>query len=134
MSSSAVADWHVSSAAGEKMKKGKDGPPALALTENPDILEGVAKHNKNRPRLVVGFAAETSNVTTYAQAKLAKKGCDLIIANDVSCMGETPGGVMGQASNTVHLVDTKGIESWPTMNKDAIAERLVARLAAMLNA
>jgi phosphopantothenoylcysteine decarboxylase / phosphopantothenate---cysteine ligase len=128
----AVADWYVSAAAGEKMKKGKDGPPALALSENPDILAGVARHANNRPRIVVGFAAETSNVTAYAQAKLAKKGCDLIVANDVSTTGETPGGVMGQASNTVHLMDARGVESWPTMGKEAIAERLVARLASML--
>jgi phosphopantothenoylcysteine decarboxylase / phosphopantothenate---cysteine ligase len=128
----AVADWHVSSAAAEKMKKGNDGPPALALAENPDILAGVAKRAKNRPQIVMGFAAETSNVTAYAQAKLAKKGCDLIVANDVSTSGETPGGVMGQASNTVHLIDAKGVESWPTMGKEAIAERLVARLAGML--
>jgi phosphopantothenoylcysteine decarboxylase / phosphopantothenate---cysteine ligase len=129
----AVADWHVSAASDEKIKKGKNGPPALALTENPDILASVARRAKNRPRLVVGFAAETSNVTAYAQAKLAKKGCDLIVANDVSTTGETPGGVMGQSSNTVHLVDIRGVESWPTMGKDAIAERLVARLAAMLD-
>jgi phosphopantothenoylcysteine decarboxylase / phosphopantothenate---cysteine ligase len=130
----AVADWHVSAASGEKIKKAKSGPPTLALAENPDILAGVARRTSNRPRLVIGFAAETSDVAAYAQAKLARKGCDLIIANDVSATGETPGGVMGQDRNTVHLVDAKGIESWPTMGKDAIAERLVARLAGMLEA
>jgi phosphopantothenoylcysteine decarboxylase / phosphopantothenate---cysteine ligase len=128
----AVADWHVSRAADDKIKKSKDGPPALALAENPDILAGIARRSEKRPRLVVGFAAETSHVTTHAQAKLTKKGCDLIVANDVSITGETPGGVMGQASNTVHLVDANGIESWPTMSKEAIAERLVARLVGML--
>jgi phosphopantothenoylcysteine decarboxylase / phosphopantothenate---cysteine ligase len=129
----AVADWRVASSAADKMKKGKDGPPALALTENADILAGIAGMKQGRPRLVVGFAAETTNVVAYAQAKLAKKGCDMIVANDVSLGGETKGGVMGQAKNTVHLVDAKGVESWPTMGKEAVAERLVARIAALLS-
>ncbi len=128
----AVADWHVSAAANEKLKKGNAGPPALVLAENPDILAGVAHRSSQRPRLVVGFAAETTNVAAYAQAKLAKKGCDLIVANDVGTSGETLGGVMGQNNNTVHLIDANGIESWPTMSKQAISERLVARLADML--
>ncbi|MGL4634428.1 MAG: bifunctional phosphopantothenoylcysteine decarboxylase/phosphopantothenate--cysteine ligase CoaBC [Beijerinckiaceae bacterium] len=127
----AVADWRVDASA-QKIKKGKSGPPALVLSENADILAGVGTRTKNRPRLVVGFAAETDNVVAYAQAKLAKKGCDLIVANDVSTTGATPGGVMGQASNTVHLVSKSGVESWPTMNKDTVAEKLVAHIADML--
>jgi phosphopantothenoylcysteine decarboxylase / phosphopantothenate---cysteine ligase len=128
----AVADWRVESAAGQKLKKGKDGPPSLRMAENPDILAGVASRKKGRPRLVIGFAAETSDVVAYARAKLARKGCDLIVANDVSQAGETAGGVFGQGSNTVHLIDARGVETWPTMGKEQVAERLVARLAAML--
>jgi phosphopantothenoylcysteine decarboxylase / phosphopantothenate---cysteine ligase len=128
----AVADWRVESAADQKLKKGEGGPPALRMAENPDILAGVASRKKGRPRLVVGFAAETSDVVAYARAKLAKKGCDLIVANDVSQGGETAGGVFGQGSNTVHLIDARGVETWPTMGKEQVAERLVARLAAML--
>jgi phosphopantothenoylcysteine decarboxylase / phosphopantothenate---cysteine ligase len=129
----AVADWRVTSASDEKMKKGQDGPLSLILAENPDILAGIAGRKTGRPSLVVGFAAETSRVLDHARAKLAKKGCDLIVANDVSLAGETPGGVMGQAANTVHLIDAKGTESWPTMGKEVIAERLVMRIAAMLS-
>jgi phosphopantothenoylcysteine decarboxylase / phosphopantothenate---cysteine ligase len=131
IAAAAVADWHVEVAA-EKLKKGKGGAPSLSLQENPDILAGVASKTKDRPELVVGFAAETENVIEHAKAKLARKGCDLIIANDVSVTGETPGGVMGQASNTVHIIDVNGVQSWPTMSKDAIAQRLVAHFATLL--
>ncbi len=128
----AVADWRVGTAANEKIKKGNGGPPALILSENTDILAGIGAQLESRPKLVIGFAAETKNVIAHAQMKLKKKGCDLIVANDVSTTGATPGGVMGQSSNTVHLVTSQGVESWPTMPKDAVAGRLVARIAEML--
>jgi phosphopantothenoylcysteine decarboxylase / phosphopantothenate---cysteine ligase len=128
----AVADWRTEAAAGQKMKKDGGGPPALALAENPDILAAVARRKTGRPALVVGFAAETNDVIAHATAKLARKGCDLIVANDVSTTGETPGGVMGGSRNTVHLVDAKGVESWPTMGKEQVAERFAATLAARL--
>jgi phosphopantothenoylcysteine decarboxylase / phosphopantothenate---cysteine ligase len=125
----AVADWRPADAAGAKIKKDGRAVPPLALTENPDILATVAKRAQGRPTLVVGFAAETGNVADYARAKIARKGCDLIVANDVS-----PGtGVMGGSENTVHLVARDGaIETWPTLGKDEVARRLVARFAAML--
>jgi phosphopantothenoylcysteine decarboxylase / phosphopantothenate---cysteine ligase len=132
IAAAAVADWHVE-AHSEKIKKGNAGAQNLSLKENPDILAGVAGLKIGRPKLVVGFAAETENVIPYAQAKLARKGCDLIVANDVSVTGETPGGVMGQASNTVHIVDASGVKSWPTMNKQDIADKLIAYLATRLN-
>jgi phosphopantothenoylcysteine decarboxylase/phosphopantothenate--cysteine ligase len=102
--------------------------PALALVENPDILATVARHNEHRPSLVVGFAAETDKVVDHARAKLARKECDLIIANDVSAAS----GVMGGDSNTVHLVSAAGVETWPTLGKDEVARRLLARLAEQL--
>jgi phosphopantothenoylcysteine decarboxylase / phosphopantothenate---cysteine ligase len=128
----AVADWRVGTAAVEKIKKSKDGPPALMLAENADILASIGTSPKIRPRLVVGFAAETENVIAHAQAKLQKKGCDLVVANDVSINGATPGGVMGQTANTVHLITANGVKSWPTMNKDAVAKRLIAHIATLL--
>jgi phosphopantothenoylcysteine decarboxylase/phosphopantothenate--cysteine ligase len=134
VAAAAVADWRVAKAAPEKMKKDGGGPPALAMTENPDILATIARRRTGRPRLVVGFAAETEKVVKHAQAKLARKGCDLIVANDVSASGATPGGVFGGVSNTVHVIDAKGVESWPTMGKEQIAARLVATLAARLAA
>jgi phosphopantothenoylcysteine decarboxylase/phosphopantothenate--cysteine ligase len=126
----AVADWRVAAPAHHKIKKSGDAAPALSLTQNPDILSTVAHRAAGRPRIVVGFAAETENVIENARAKLARKGCDLIIANDV-----TPDlGVMGGDDNTVHLVTAKGVETWPTLDKDEVARRLVARLAEMLGA
>jgi phosphopantothenoylcysteine decarboxylase/phosphopantothenate--cysteine ligase len=126
----AVADWRVAAPAHHKIKKGDAGAPALTLTENPDILAAVAKRAAGRPGLVVGFAAETENIVENARAKLAKKGCDLIVANDV-----TPDlGVMGGDDNTVHLVTSEGVETWPTLDKDEVARRLVARLADMAGA
>ncbi|WP_020187326.1 bifunctional phosphopantothenoylcysteine decarboxylase/phosphopantothenate--cysteine ligase CoaBC [Methylopila sp. 73B] len=125
----AVADWRVAEDAVQKIKKGAGGPPTLTLVENPDILASVARRTEGRPELVVGFAAETENVLDNARAKLARKGCDLIVANDVSAGG---GGVMGGARNTVHLVGSGGVESWETMTKEAVAEALVARFAAAL--
>lgn len=126
----AVADWRVAEAAPGKLKKqaGADAP-ALALVENPDILATVAAREIDRPPLVVGFAAETDKVIDYARAKLAKKGCDLIVANDV---GGT--GVMGGDANTVHLVSADNVETWPTLPKSEVAARLVAHLAHMTKA
>jgi phosphopantothenoylcysteine decarboxylase/phosphopantothenate--cysteine ligase len=123
----AVADWRVDQAAGQKMKKNGGALPALSLVENPDILATIARHNERRPSIVVGFAAETENVVAYAQAKLARKGCDLIVANDVS----EGTGVMGGDRNTVHLVSAAGVETWPTLGKDEVARRLVAHLAGL---
>lgn len=121
----AVADWHVDAAA-RKIKKQPDGtPPPLALVQNPDILAGLARSPK-RPRLLIGFAAETNDVVAYAQAKLASKGCDWIVANDVS------GDVMGGDSNAVHLVTRDGVEDWPDLPKQAVAEQLAARIAEAL--
>jgi phosphopantothenoylcysteine decarboxylase/phosphopantothenate--cysteine ligase len=124
----AVADWRVDRAAGQKMKKDGGALPALSLVENPDILATIARHNERRPPLVVGFAAETENVVAHAQAKLARKGCDLIVANDVSAAA----GVMGGDRNTVHLVSAAAVETWPTLAKDEVARRLVDHLATLL--
>ena len=124
----AVADWRVAETGGQKMKKGAAGTPTFHLVENPDILATVAHMAQGRPPLVVGFAAETEHVLEHAREKLAKKGCDLIVANDVGA-GR---GVMGGARNTVHLVTASGIEDWPLLDKDEVARRLLARLAAML--
>ena len=126
----AVADWRVALQGTEKLKKTKDGPPALALTENPDILAGVAARREGRPPLVIGFAAETEKVIEHARAKLARKGCDLIVANDVS----PENGVFGGDSNTVHLIGKDSIETWPKLPKDEVARRLIAALAARVNA
>lgn len=123
----AVADWRVAEEAGHKLKKGVDGAPGLSLVENPDILATVAARKEGRPSLVVGFAAETENVVEHAKGKLLRKGCDLIVANDV---GGT--GVMGGDANTVHLVGRDGVEDWPTLSKSEVANRLMARLGEML--
>ncbi|WP_371347285.1 bifunctional phosphopantothenoylcysteine decarboxylase/phosphopantothenate--cysteine ligase CoaBC [Ancylobacter sp. IITR112] len=129
----AVADWRAASEAGEKMKKDGGALPPLALIENPDILATIAHRGEGRPRLVIGFAAETQNVVAYAQAKRARKGCDWILANDVSARSGIAGGVMGGDSNAVHLITAAGVEAWPTASKGAVAERLVARIAASLD-
>ncbi|PZF77455.1 bifunctional phosphopantothenoylcysteine decarboxylase/phosphopantothenate--cysteine ligase CoaBC [Aestuariivirga litoralis] len=123
----AVADWRVASEAPEKLKKSGDGPPTLRLTENPDILATISR-SPNRPKIVVGFAAETERVSEYAARKLKSKGCDLIVANDVS----KGSGVFGGDRNTVHLVTASGVEDWPQMSKDEVARRLMERLAQML--
>ncbi|HWG06710.1 MAG TPA: bifunctional phosphopantothenoylcysteine decarboxylase/phosphopantothenate--cysteine ligase CoaBC [Beijerinckiaceae bacterium] len=129
IAAAAVSDWRVAEAADDKLKKGSGGPPQLHLVENPDILAGVAKKKRPaRPRLVVGFAAETSNVLDHARAKLLNKGCDLIVANDVG----GGSGVMGGLRNTIHLVSADGVESWPTLDKEEVAVRLVDHLAHML--
>ena len=119
----AVADWRVD-VGKEKIKKDGGRPPSLKLVENPDILAGLARH-KSRPELLVGFAAETENVVTNANAKLKKKGCDWIVANDVSPRT----GVMGGTKNRVHLVTASGVEDWPEMSKAEVAKQLVARIA-----
>jgi len=123
----AVADWRVASQASEKLKKTDKGPPSLELAENPDILATISRH-RLRPPLVVGFAAETSNVTDHAAQKLRKKGCDLIIANDVSAGS----GVFGGDRNRVHVVSASGVESWPEMSKDDVARRLMEKVVQML--
>ena len=124
----AVADWRVDGAGDSKIKKGGSGPPQLALVENPDILAAIAQRARGRPPLVIGFAAETDSVVENAKAKLARKGCDWIVANDVSAAT----GIMGGDRNTVHLVTREGVENWPTLGKDAVARKLVARIAASL--
>jgi phosphopantothenoylcysteine decarboxylase / phosphopantothenate---cysteine ligase len=120
----AVADWRPQQASRSKIKK-HGRPPTIELVENPDILSTVAHRQSGRPPLVIGFAAETDNVIANAKAKLKRKGCDWILANDVS--PET--GIMGGDSNTVHLVTADGVESWPPQSKDAVARALVARIA-----
>lgn len=125
----AVADWRVANAAGQKMKKdGSGNAPALEFAENPDILATVAQLAEGRPQLVVGFAAETETVQAHATAKRLRKGCDWIVANDVS--PET--GIMGGAENAVTLITATGAEDWPRMGKDAVARRLAERIAAAL--
>jgi phosphopantothenoylcysteine decarboxylase/phosphopantothenate--cysteine ligase len=121
----AVADWRAAEVGRQKIKKQKGATPALALTENPDILATVAHRKTKRPRLVIGFAAETEKVIANAQAKLARKGCDWIVANDVSAAT----GIMGGDRNRVHLITGNGVESWPPQSKDAVAAALVGRIA-----
>ncbi len=125
----AVADWRMKTGSnGEKLKKSKDGVPALDLTENPDILKGLSAMTAGRPTLVVGFAAETEKVIEHATAKRERKGCDLIVANDVSAST----GIMGGDNNQVHIISDKGVESWPTMGKDDVAKALAKTIAAEL--
>ncbi len=125
----AVADWRTSGHADQKLKKVEGGGlPALTLTENPDILATVAKSPALRPRLLIGFAAETEHVLEYAEAKRRRKGCDWLVANDVS----PATGVMGGDQNTVHVLSDQGVESWPLLAKDAVAARLVAAIAATM--
>ncbi|EJW09593.1 Phosphopantothenoylcysteine decarboxylase [Rhodovulum sp. PH10] len=121
----AVADWRVAEPGRQKMKKGFGGTPQLAFVENPDILATTAKRESKRPRLVVGFAAETENVIDNARDKLARKGCDWIVANDVSAAT----GIMGGDANTVHVVTAEGVDSWPSQSKEEVAHALVRRIA-----
>jgi phosphopantothenoylcysteine decarboxylase/phosphopantothenate--cysteine ligase len=129
----AVADWRTQDAAGEKIKKvAGEGPPALQMVENPDILATVG-HHRQRPGLVIGFAAETTEVETNAAAKLARKGADLIVANDVSHdSGIGASGVMGGDRNQVRIVSGEGSDAWPEMTKDEVAARLAALVAERL--
>jgi len=123
----AVADWRPSARAATKIKKEKAGLPQIALEETQDILATLSKPGKKRPKLVIGFAAETNDVEAHARAKIAKKGCDWIVANDVS------GDVMGGADNEVLLITKDApVETWPRMSKDAVAQKLAAAIAATL--
>ena len=124
----AVADWRVANAGEQKIKKQAGAPvPQLSLAENPDILSTIAHRTDKRPPLVIGFAAETENVIANARAKLAKKGCDWILANDVS----PATGIMGGDSNTIHLVTADGVDDWPPQSKEEAAAMLIARIAAV---
>jgi phosphopantothenoylcysteine decarboxylase / phosphopantothenate---cysteine ligase len=122
----AVSDWRVAEPRNRKIKK-NGAPPALSLTENPDILATLSK-GKKRPTLVIGFAAETEDVIANATAKRKKKGCDWIVANDVS----TGTGTFGGDTNTVHIVDERGAETWPELRKSEVAQRLARRIASHL--
>src|SRR5882724_1385133 len=117
----AVADWRPAKTADQKIKKAASDPAPITLLRNPDILATLAAAGNERPRLVVGFAAETENLIANARKKLAAKGCDLIVANDVSA----DSGTFGGSENTVHLVAQDGVESWPRLSKQDVAERLV---------
>ena len=120
----AVSDWRATTTKNKKIKK--DGEPlGLSLTENADILKTLATAGNGRPRLVVGFAAETGDVISQAQPKRTTKGCDWIVANDVAPGTQTLGG----SENTVHLSTENNVESWPSMSKRAVANRLVNRIA-----
>ncbi len=121
----AVADWRVANAGTQKIKKTSAGMPPLQLVENPDILATISKRTADRPSLVIGFAAETENLLDNATSKLKRKGCDWIVANDVS----PASGVMGGDRNTVHIVTRDGVDSWPVMSKEEVAAALVARIA-----
>ncbi|MHA6770277.1 bifunctional phosphopantothenoylcysteine decarboxylase/phosphopantothenate--cysteine ligase CoaBC [Sphingobium ummariense] len=123
----AVADWRTADAAGQKLKKDGSGEPApLALVENPDILAILGRHAQ-RPALVIGFAAETEKIAEHAQAKLTRKGADWIVANDVS------GDVMGGDANAVRIVTADGVEGWESMSKDAVAAKLIEKVADALS-
>ena len=132
----AVADWRVANAGEQKLKKTAAGMPPLQLVENPDILATISRLREKRPPLVIGFAAETEHLIDNAKTKLARKGCDWIVANDVS----PATGVMGGDRNTVHLLTRNGgeinvdikVESWPAMSKEQVATELVARIASTL--
>jgi phosphopantothenoylcysteine decarboxylase / phosphopantothenate---cysteine ligase len=125
IAAAAVADWRAESVANQKIKKGAGESPTLRLVENPDILAEVSKKTTMRPAVVIGFAAETENLTANAKAKLRTKGCDLIIANSVAEGSSTFGG----ETNQVEVIDARGVESWPPMSKTAIADGIVRRLA-----
>ena len=121
----AVADWRAAQPRGHKIKKGA-AAPILNLAENPDVLATIAARKSQRPALVIGFAAETEHVIENAKLKLARKGCDWILANDVS----SATGIMGGDNNRIHLVTADGVESWPMQSKREAAKMLVCRIAA----
>ncbi|MEH6776098.1 MAG: phosphopantothenoylcysteine decarboxylase, partial [Cereibacter changlensis] len=123
----AVADWRVANAGSSKMKKGGGGLQ-LDFAENPDILATVSAMGAGRPALVVGFAAETDDVLAHATAKRLRKGCDWIVANDVS----PATGIMGGRENAVTLITAEGAEDWPRMSKEAVAQQLAARIATVI--
>ena len=118
----AVTDWYIKNRAVQKIKKQNEGLPSLELSENPDILKTIATHKSNRPPLVIGFAAESENLVEYAKEKLNSKGCDWIVANDIS------GGVMGGEYNQVHIITSKLAEKWPDMKKIDIAVKLAKKI------
>jgi phosphopantothenoylcysteine decarboxylase/phosphopantothenate--cysteine ligase len=125
----AVADWRVANASDGKIKKSAgEAAPALELVPNPDILAMLSAAGPSRPRLVVGFAAETDDLLANAAVKLRRKGCDWIVANDVS----PATGIMGGEDNTIHLITAAGVEDWPNLPKQRVAERLAERIAAAL--
>jgi len=124
----AVADWRPAAEGLQKIKKGAGGPPSLDLVENPDILAGLAAAGPERPSLVIGFAAETQDVEAHGRAKLAKKGCDWIIANDV-----TEPGVMGGEDNAVLIITKDGLERWDRAPKTMVARLIAEKIAASLN-
>ncbi|WP_137388333.1 bifunctional phosphopantothenoylcysteine decarboxylase/phosphopantothenate--cysteine ligase CoaBC [Rhodoligotrophos defluvii] len=126
----AVADWRVGNAADQKIKKRKGELPPLRLVENPDILKTIARLQNRRPRLVVGFAAETQDVITNATRKREAKGCDWIVANDVS----PATGIMGGPNNTIHLVTGEGVEEWPNLPKAEVGRKLMERVAEAVRA
>jgi phosphopantothenoylcysteine decarboxylase/phosphopantothenate--cysteine ligase len=128
IAAAAVADWRVESAGAHKLKKNAQGPPFFNLVENPDILATVSQRESGRPRLVVGFAAETRDVVENARKKLYSKNCDLIVANDV---GEAAG-VFGGSENEVYLIAREEVHSWPRMSKDDVASKLVRFLGECL--
>jgi len=130
VATAAVADWRMAETGESKLKKSGNGAPKINLVENPDILAAIARRNQARPKLVVGFAAETNDVLAHARKKLDAKGCDMIVANDVS----PSTGIMGGDKNAIHIVTREGIDSWPTLDKDEVARRLIARLAKELTA
>jgi phosphopantothenoylcysteine decarboxylase/phosphopantothenate--cysteine ligase len=125
----AVSDWRAAEISEQKLKKNGGKPPRLELTTNPDILASLAGAGNARPRLVIGFAAETENLVAHARTKLEKKGCDWILANDVSAGTGTFGGT----ENQIHLVEAGGVDAWPRMTKEAVAERLALRIADYLS-
>lgn len=124
----AVADWRIAAPAPEKLKRGRGRPPDIALVENPDILKTVATAKDKRPALVVGFAAETQSVIAHGMEKLKAKGCDVIVANDVSPQT----GVLGGERNRVHVISVAGVESWREMSKQEVAENLMKLFAERL--
>jgi phosphopantothenoylcysteine decarboxylase / phosphopantothenate---cysteine ligase len=126
IAAAAVADWRIAVVGGNKIKKSGGAPPVLKLVENPDILASIGQSTSRRPSIVVGFAAETENVIANARAKLTKKNCDLVVANDV---GEGSN-VFGGNKNRVHLISSDNVDSWPSMDKTEVAARLIAQISA----
>jgi phosphopantothenoylcysteine decarboxylase/phosphopantothenate--cysteine ligase len=129
IAAAAVADWRVKATSTQKAKKGPDGPPVIELVENPDILATVSQMPAGRPKLVVGFAAETENLVPHATAKLVRKKCDLIIANDVGAEQAIFGGDL----NRVVIIDAEDAVVWPQASKAEIASRIAALVAARLD-
>jgi phosphopantothenoylcysteine decarboxylase / phosphopantothenate---cysteine ligase len=129
IAAAAVADWRVEEIATQKLKKTKRGAPSLRLAENPDILARIATSGATRPALVIGFAAETQNILENAREKLERKGCDIIVANAV---GEGTG-VFGGSNNEVHIITRDSVSDWPNQSKEAVAQRLIALTADLLD-